>query len=73
MRAAKLDRSARLQRVQELLNTGQEYSTMEIVLQANVMAVNSAIAELRENGVDIHCHRRGDYWYYKANSKKAEG
>jgi hypothetical protein len=66
MRAAKLDRSARLQRVQELLNTGQEYSTMEIVLQANVMAVNSAIAELRENGMDIHCQRRGRYWYYKA-------
>lgn len=65
MRAAKLDRSDRLQRVATLLENGQEYSTMEIVIQANVMAVNSAVAELRQNGMDIHCQRRGRYWYYK--------
>jgi biotin operon repressor len=65
MKAARIERSDRLQRVAALLETGQEYSTMEIVIQANVMAVNSAVAELRQNGMDIHCQRRGRYWYYK--------
>jgi hypothetical protein len=65
MKAAKLDRSARLQRVHELLKTGREFSTMEIVLGANVMAVSAAVSELRAQGKLIHCQRRADVWYYR--------
>ena len=65
MNAAKLDRSARLQRVHELLKTGREFSTMEIVLGAQVMAVSAAVSELRAQGKMIHCQRRGDVWYYR--------
>lgn len=53
MKAAKLETSDRLQRVYELLKRGGEYSTMEIVQQARVCAVNSIIAELRANGVPV--------------------
>lgn len=65
MKAAKLERSARLRRVDALLSSGREYTTMEIIRKARVCAVNSIIAELRVNGRDIHCRRDGDVWYYR--------
>lgn len=65
MHAAKLDKSARLQRVADLLKTGGIYSTMEIIEKAQVCAVNSICAELRENGMTIDCWREGDKWYYR--------
>lgn len=51
--AAKLSRSARLQRAHRLLADGHERTTLEIILGAGVCAVNSVIAELRENGAVI--------------------
>lgn len=57
--------SDRLQRVLSVLQDGREHSTLEIVVNANVCAVNSAISELRANGVTIDCERRGDRWYYR--------
>ena len=57
MHCASLDSSPRLQRVLELLLDGREHSTAEIVWGANVCAVNSCIAELRENGFRISCGR----------------
>lgn len=57
MHAAALDSSPRLQRVHALLSSGQAYSTLEIVQQARVCAVNSIIAELRANGETIACRR----------------
>lgn len=55
MHAAGLTSSNRLQRVHALLSDGAEHSTRDIVMSAEVMAVNSVIAELRANGCVIHC------------------
>jgi len=65
MKAAKLENSERLQRVDRLLSTGKEFSTREIVQLAYVCAVNSIIAELKENGRTIKCKRRGKLWFYR--------
>ena len=65
MNAASLSKSPRLQRVDKLLSDGAEYSTMQVIQQANVMAVNSIISELRLSGRVIHCRRSRDVWYYR--------
>lgn len=65
MKSARLDSSERLQRVDQLLADGLEYSTLDIVYGAQVCAVNSIIAELRDNGRDIRCRREGNLWFYK--------
>lgn len=66
MHAARIDRSARLQRVAELLADGRWYSTLDIVVGAGVCAVNSCIAELRANGLRIECRRVGkDRYEYR--------
>ena len=57
MHAATVD-SPRLRRVLELLRDGEEHSTREIVEDAQVMAVNSCIAELRANGYLVETARR---------------
>ena len=64
MNSANLD-SPRLQHVLSVLGDGLEHSTLEIVTEAHVRAVNSAVAELRDNGVSINCERRGDVWIYR--------
>ncbi len=73
MKHACLKTSARLQRVARLLEGGLEYTTAEIVAHANVCAVNSAIAELRENGLAITCRRQGDLWFYRLNPPQPQG
>jgi len=65
MNAASIENSDRLNRVLELLSQGGEFTTLDIIKQANVCAVNSIISELRQNGFDIDCQRRGDKWFYK--------
>ncbi|HET7300099.1 MAG TPA: hypothetical protein VFJ01_05545 [Oleiagrimonas sp.] len=65
MHAAHLENSDRLQRVLDVLVDGAEHTTMDLVLEAGVCAVNSIIAELRENGYVIDCQRRGDCWFYR--------
>ena len=65
MKAARLETSARLQRVHDLLADGQVYTTLDIVIAAGVCAVNSCIAELRANGASIVCWRNRDTWYYQ--------
>ena len=65
MHAAKIEKSDRLARVADLLAQGGEFSTLDIIKQANVCAVNSIISELRQNGFEIHCERRGERWFYK--------
>ncbi len=57
MHAARLDRSSRLQRVHELLSDGAEWSTLDIVREAEVCAVNSIVAELRHAGAEIECRQ----------------
>lgn len=54
MRAASLS-SDRLQRVLGVLKDGKPHTTRQIVRRASVCAVNSCVAELRENGAEIDC------------------
>jgi len=70
MHSARLSKSARLRRVRDLLSDGKTYSTREIIQKAEVCAVNSIIAELRENGIDINCRRVGAVWWYNINEKE---
>jgi hypothetical protein len=65
LKAANLSKSDRLQRVFKLLSKGGEYTTLEIIQQAGVCAVNSIISELRANGFDISCERRENKWFYR--------
>lgn len=65
MNAADINRSERLRRVDRLLASGLEYSTMAIIREANVCAVNSIVAELRENGRVIICRREKRVWLYR--------
>ncbi len=58
MHAAKLDSSARLQRLYGYLSDGAWHTTRDIVFDAHVMAVNAAVAELRENGLTVECRMR---------------
>lgn len=66
MHAARLDNSERLRRVADLLADGGEYTTLEIIHQADVRAVNSIASELRRNGYDVRCKCLGRglfvYW-----------
>ena len=57
MHSASLARSKRLQRVHALLSDGEWHSTRDIVDGAKVCAVNSIIAELRDNGCWIETGR----------------
>ena len=67
--------SERLQRVLAVLTNyaPAELSTREIMRLANVCAVNSCIAELRENGIDIECKQRGRYFYYRLVMPRVQG
>jgi hypothetical protein len=70
MTTAKLHKSARLQRVLRLLAEDcEEHSTLDIMTKANVLAVNSCIADLRANGVQIQCRRTKGMGYYKLGKK----
>jgi hypothetical protein len=65
LNAAQLSRSARLQRVLRLLETGGWHSTLSIINEAQVCAVSAVVSELRANGQHIECKRRGDTWVYR--------
>lgn len=67
MHYARIEKSERLKRVKELLQDGRCHSTLNIVQNARVCAVNSCVSELRANGCDIDCQRKGDIWYYRMN------
>jgi len=71
MNAASLSKSPRLQRVDRLLSDGLWHSTREIAQGANVCAVNSCIAELRENDRLIVGHWKNKVFYYRMVPKKA--
>lgn len=65
MKAAKLETSDRLQRVDALLADGREYSTRDIIIACDVCAVNSIAAELRANGRDIRTRWEKGVCYYR--------
>lgn len=68
--SAQLENSQRLQRTIAVLEDGREHTTLNIIANAKICAVNSAVAELRDNGFDIKCQRRGDLWFYKMEMAK---
>ena len=63
MNAASLE-SPRLRRTLRVLKRRKRSSTLDIVRLAGVCAVNSVIAELRQNGYNIDCKREGGVWWY---------
>lgn len=65
MHAASLAKSKRLQRVFKQLQDGKSHTTRDIIIGADVCAVNAIISELRENGHAIECKRTGDVWNYR--------
>ena len=65
MNAANPDKSRRLMRVLGVLSDGREHSTLDLIANAQVCAVNSCVSELRVAGHDIPCERRGDTWFYR--------
>lgn len=71
MHAARLTNSDRLKRVQKLLSDGKSHSTLDIVRRARVCAVSAAISELRYNGYEIDCKRRGSRFYYTMRANRA--
>ena len=64
MHSAILEKSSRLQRVLKVLNDRKPHTTRDTIRRASVCAVNSIVSELRDNGIKIDCHRRGDKWSY---------
>lgn len=67
MNAADANKSKRLLRVLGVLSDGREHSTLDLLTNAQVCAVNSCVAELREANHDIRCQRRGGVWFYRLN------
>jgi len=70
MHYARVENSPRLQRVLAVLQeaNSRRLSTRDIIERAHVCAVNSSIAELRENGIDVHCQRVDKHtWHYWLN------
>ena len=71
------DKSARLRRVLGVLADGHEVSTLEIMREAQVCAVNSCVAELRVAGHTINCRMGkgpsgGRVWFYRLVRKPAQ-
>jgi len=71
MNAARIATSPRLQRVDQFLSDGLWHSTREIIQGAQVCAVNSCIAELRQNDRHIVGHWKSKVFYYRMVAKKA--
>ena len=59
MHHARLQNSPRLRRALKALQgaRGREMSTWELSRAADICAVNSTVAELRENGAEIACRQ----------------
>lgn len=62
---AKIENSPRLQRLREYLSDYQPHTTLDIIRNAEICAVNTAVAELRKNNykIDCKCIQRGIYNY----------
>ena len=69
MNHAILEKSPRLQRVFKVLLDGKEHTTRDLIRRASVCAVNSIVAEIRENGFNVTCERKKSIWYYRLEQK----
>lgn len=65
MNHANIQTSERLQRVDKFLSDGLFHSTRDIVIGAQVCAVNSCVAELRRNGRHIVGRWEDKVFYYR--------
>jgi len=63
--AAKIRKSARLNRVLNVLRDGREHTSWELQMEARTVAVHTCISELRANGYAITCRRNGYVWSYR--------
>lgn len=69
---ANVETSERLQRLLRFLSDYKEHTTLEIILGADIAAVNSAVDELRENGFTITCRRLArNRWAYRMERRRA--
>ena len=83
MKHRKLGKNATLQRVLKVLRIARSQgdgsiTTMQISKRAKILAVNSVISELRENGCDISCEQRVDTlgqrrWFYRLEREPQNG
>ena len=64
MHSATISNSDRLQRVLKVLMDGNKHTTRDIIIKADVCAVNSIISEIRDNGFKVMCERKADKWFY---------
>ena len=69
---AKLENSPRLQKLLAYLRDRKPHTTREIGRGVDIMAVNTAVDELRFNGyeIDCQCVRRGIYQYILRGKKR---
>ena len=73
MHAARIENSERLQAVLAVLSRGGRWSTRDLVEATGRYAINSIVAELRENGFRIECKpgteiengRKKKVWRYR--------
>ena len=76
MHAGRIEKSARLQRVHAFLADGRWHSTRDVMVGANVCAVNSCVSELRANGVAIECQQQmvlgARVFYYRLTKPRQE-
>ena len=77
MHAARLATSPRLQAVRAALSDGAEHSTLDLVHETGVLAINSTVSELRANGFVIHCRQGkapggGRIWLYRLIPQKED-
>lgn len=83
MKHRKLGTNATLQRVLKVLRIARSQgdgsiTTMQISKRAKILAVNSVMAELRENGCQISCEQRRDAdgkprWHYRLEKEPKDG
>lgn len=69
IRYARLTNSPRQQRVLRVLSDGSEHSTRDLIVQADVCAVNSIVAELRANGIPIASRCQKRVWFYRLGAR----
>ena len=77
MHHARLQTSPRLRRTLKVLQQAHgEMTTYELSRAANICAVNSVIAELRQNGAEITCRqavKNGQRRFYYRLTKSPKG
>lgn len=69
MNHARIENSARLQRVHCLLKDGLWHSTRDIIENAHVCAVSAAVSELRENSIPVECEPDWRVYRYRLEER----